>query len=688
MERSTPISPGSCLIGLIASGLLVVLVGCDEERLKTTDQSHAVVAVGRRESPAGEVQPRLTQIAQRLEGIEERLKEVGHDVQPTAAAGAVTPRAVARRAAARDSIRLPSEPLKGRIVFEEKHCVRCHSISGAGGSSGPDLAKTYFQGSFLDLACMLWNHIPDMVVEYKALNLAQPKFTDEEITSLISYLYYLRYLGNPGNVSDGEQLLKTKGCLTCHVAGQEPGENVGPGLDQITKYASPIYMAQAIWNHEPQMQAMMDKMGVVRPTFDGQEISDLSAYVRAVSRWTNQERAYLSPGNPRQGKKVFQDKGCVNCHSGSQTGGQGPILEDLPLHKNAADIAGMMWNHGDTMLRTMRAGQIPWPTFEGKEMADLIAYLYFAKFIEPAGEAASGKTLFQERQCSSCHSIKGVGGNLGPDLAESQSLSSEVTTLRAMLNHSEEMYETVLSKGKVWPLLNGKEMRDIFAYLGAVSGARADLLADARAPRGGQVVIDSQRLTQWIESSQEPAPDEPKPDEPTPDEPTPDQPKPDEPKPEEPIPPVKITVGPDASDVLKKLEIVDAFLLNTPGENYIEKLENALGSEQARHVVLAFNLDPECISVGDFTWSPRNTRGAKVLRIFIPTMLQAQVTVTLNGRTVWKPEALDGLNVLSPEIHSDADPVELSIEVEDRGVGDACGGVDDIYVLRPRPRGQ
>ena len=667
MERSTPIAPGSSLIGLIASGLLVVLVGCDEERLETTAQSHAVVAVGRRQSLADEVQPRLRQIAQRLEGIEERLKEVGHDVQPTA-------RAVAQRAADRDAIWLPSEPLKGRIVFEEKNCVRCHSISGAGGSSGPDLAKTYFQGSFLDLACMLWNHIPDMVVEYKALNLAQPTFTDEEITSLVSYLYYLRYLGNPGNVADGEQLLKTKGCLTCHIAGQQPGENVGPGLDQITKYASPIYMAQAIWNHEPQMQAMMDKMGVVRPTFAGQEISDLSAYVRAVSRWTNQERAYLSPGNPRQGKKVFRDKGCILCHSRSQTAGRiGPVLEDLPLHKSAADIAGMMWNHGDTMLRTMQAGQIPWPTFEGKEMADLIAYLYFAKFIEPPGDAASGKTLFQERQCSSCHSIKGVGGNLGPDLAESQALSSEVTTLRAMLNHSEEMYETVLAKGKVWPLLNGKDMRDIFAYLGAVSGARANLLADARAPRRGQVVIDSQKLTEWMESSQGPTPDKPTPDKPTP---------------EEPVPPVKIIAGPDSSEILKKFEVVDAFLLNTPGENYIQKLENALGNEQARRVVLAFNLDPECISVGDFTWSPRNTPRAEVFRIFIPTMLQARVTVTLNGQTVWEPEAIDGLNVLSPEIRSDADPVELSIKVEDRGVGDNCGGVDDIYVLRPRPPGQ
>ena len=664
-------------MSLIACGLLVVFAGCGEGILGTSDHRTAGTALEHKRSLADELLPRLTDIGERLAGIDHRLLNVGR------VAGESAPAKVAAQAVASDAwLWLPSEPLEGRIVTEEKDCLKCHSISGAGGSIGPDLAKTYFQGSFLDLGSMLWNHIPDMVVEYKALNLPQPRFSDGEITSLISYLYYLRYLGNPGNVANGEQLLKTKGCLNCHVAGQEKGGDVGPGLDRITKYASPIYMAQAIWNHQPQMQKMMDKMGVQRPTFDGQEISDLSAYLRAVSRWTDQERVYLSPGNPKQGKKVFEDKGCISCHSGPRNDGRmGPNLTALPLHKSAADIAGMMWNHGDVMLRTMEAGKIPWPTFEGKEMADLIAYLYFVKFVDPPGDVASGKTLFQEKQCASCHSIKGVGGTLGPNLARSPSISSDVATLRAMLNHAEEMSEAVLGRGEIWPLLDGQETRDIFAYLRAVGGKSHGVAARSPRPRvGGKVAIDGQKLAEWAQANEESAPPAA-----IPEKSAAEKSVPAESIPEEPIPVADSTKGRSPQGVPDAYEIVDALILMTPGNNLGEKLRNALGEEQTKRVIVAFYLKPECISKGNFTWSPRKLEGCKKVRVFIPTQIQAQIIVTLDGNTVWKSENLDGENVLSPEIKLDSGELKLSIEVQDRGVDDVYGGVDDVFVVRPKP---
>ena len=688
----------------------------------------ARTAIAGEKTPADEVRRKLAEIGEKLSRIEGRLEEENRNAAkpaPLAAAASAATNAAATNAAATNAAAtnaaagkavaysswLPSEPLEGRIVFEEKNCAVCHSISGSGGNIGPDLTKTYFHGSFLDLASMLWNHLPDMAIEYKALKLPQPRFTDEEVKSLISYLYYLRYLGNPGSVSKGEKLLEEKGCLNCHGARQEDGSPVGPELARIKEYASPIYMAQAIWNHEPQMQAMMDKMKIPRPTFDGQEISDLSAYMRAVSRKTNQQRFYLSPGNPEAGKKVFEGKGCVKCHSGGQGNGSvGPSLEALPLQKSASEIAGMMWNHGDEMLRTMKAGKIPWPILEGKEMADLIAYLYFIRFIDPPGDAANGKMLFQEKQCASCHSIKGVGGKFGPDLAQSPALSSNIATLRAMLNHSEEMSEAILDKGKIWPLLDGKEMRDIFSYLGMVSGRRVDVVD----VRGGRVAIGGGTPTTSANADtgpalQEPAPQEPSPQEttpqepPTPQDPTPQEPAPQDPAPQEPapqepaaqeplpkesIPAVARTSQSNLPGVPENYDTVDALLLMTPGESLIEKLKNALGEEQTKRVTLAFYLSPECISKGDFAWSPRKTAGSRKIRIFIPTLIQAQVTVTLDGKTVWKPDAKEGTNILSPEIDIGTDELKLIIKVEDRGSDDDYGGVDDIYILRPKPTDQ
>jgi cytochrome c2 len=307
-----------------------------------------------------------------------------------------------------------------------------------------------------------------MVVEYKRVNLIWPQFTDDEVTSLISYLYYLRYLGAPGSVSRGQGYLQSKSCLSCHSVGEEGGD-LGPELDRLKKYASPIYVVQAIWNHGPEMQEMMNDMGIPRPTFTGQEIADIGAYIRAVSKRTMRESVYLSPGDPNDGKVVFARKRCDACHSVHGVGGTaGPAMNDADLSMSATGIAAIMWNHGAEMLTTMKEERIRWPTFDGKEMADLIAYLYFVKFVDPPGHASRGQALFEEKLCVSCHSIEGVGGDIGPDLAERLSTRrTGVSVLATMINHAAKMSEKVLSQGEKWPVLTGQEMRDIFAYLGA-----------------------------------------------------------------------------------------------------------------------------------------------------------------------------------------------------------------------------
>lgn len=366
---------------------------------------------------------------------------------------------------------LPAEPLEGRVVFEQKHCNTCHSIGGAGGTIGPDLADQTFEGSFLDLASSLWNHIPDMIVEQTATNLDWPTFTTDEITHLIAYLYYLRYLGTPGDADAGERLFSAKGCEICHSVGRGGGGDAGPKLDRLVKYASPIYMIQSIWNHGPQMEERMRDLGIDRPRFDGQEIADLAAYIRSISELTVQEKVYMSPGDPRTGRRVFDEKGCIQCHETDGGGGDiGPALDDVDLSKSVTEIAAMMWNHADEMRAAMGQRRITWPTFEGKEMADLIAYLYFNNFMDPPGNPTRGEVLFQDRMCSSCHGLPGQGGDVGPDLADLEDPSSNVAILRAMFNHAEKMTETVLSEGKTWPVLTGSDMRDIFAYIASVNG--------------------------------------------------------------------------------------------------------------------------------------------------------------------------------------------------------------------------
>ncbi|MFQ5752862.1 MAG: c-type cytochrome, partial [bacterium] len=136
---------------------------------------------------------------------------------------------------------LPENPLKGRFVFEQKGCSSCHSIEGESGKIGPDLGQNKYYGSFLQLAGIMWNHAPDMLRRMRELELPYPEFSRTEMIELIAFLYYLRYLGEPGDLYRGKILVKEKKCLMCHSIGGKGG-NSAPAFDKLGKYISPLYM--------------------------------------------------------------------------------------------------------------------------------------------------------------------------------------------------------------------------------------------------------------------------------------------------------------------------------------------------------------------------------------------------------------------------------------------------------------
>lgn len=179
-------------------------------------------------------------------------------------------------------------------------------------------------------------------------------------------LLYYRYI-RPPSAGEGEMLFRTKQCVQCHGIGGYGG-TVGPDLSRVALPRKYGPIALAMWNHAPQMHRIMSVLSISLPHFEAQELADLLSYLSSLSM--------KRQGDPLTGAATFATKGCSGCHAvtvGATS--QGPNLTGLQGSFTPLSIARAMWNHGPAMLQRMEKSAISWPVFNGKELADTLAYL-------------------------------------------------------------------------------------------------------------------------------------------------------------------------------------------------------------------------------------------------------------------------------------------------------------------------
>jgi len=362
---------------------------------------------------------------------------------------------------------LPEDPTKGARLFMSKGCVRCHAFKGDGGKIGPDFGRVNLGDTQLDMAAKLWNHIPSMVAGMERVKMVKTNLTGQEFTEISAYLYFLKFFDEPGNPTRGRSIFNEKGCGSCHPLSGK-GKEGEAGLDQLPQNISPVFLTQSIWNHGPVMIAQMVKLGIKWPEFKETEMMDLLEYINSNAKGTK-EIAFVTPGNPREGKQVFAAKGCIKCHAIRGEGGK--EAEDLgkrakTFYKSLTQIASIMWNKGPTVLGKMSQTQLGIPKFTPKEMADLIAYLYFLHFIDDPGNAINGKRIFSESGCSKCHGFDGKPGEWKTiSLSKYDKAGSPMDIVAGIWNHSTEIDRAMREKGLSWPRLKKGEMADLLEFI-------------------------------------------------------------------------------------------------------------------------------------------------------------------------------------------------------------------------------
>ena len=364
---------------------------------------------------------------------------------------------------------LPEDPSKGAQLFKSKGCVTCHAIQGEGGTIGPDLARIYFGETQLDLVAAIWNHTPAMVAGIKQAGITYQTLTGQEITEITTYLYFLRFFDQPGTAAAGEVLFDQKGCMSCHpVLGR--GRDGAPGIDEFPRNASPVFLSQAMWNHSLRMMARMVRIGKRWPDFNETEMMDTIAYIRTRARGEDVPE-FIKAGSPKAGKAVFTAKGCANCHS---IHGEG-VKEGVDLGRRAesfytslSQIASSMWNKApEMMLFTIASTQCGVPRFEAKEMADLLAYLYFLHYTDEPGNASRGKKIFSSAGCAQCHSLTGEQGKLMSVELSKYRNSQPADIVAGIWNHRINMSKAATEKGISWPRLKSGEMKDLLEFIRA-----------------------------------------------------------------------------------------------------------------------------------------------------------------------------------------------------------------------------
>jgi len=272
------------------------------------------------------------------------------------------------------------------------------------------------------------------------------------MADLFAFLYFIRYMDEPGDPQKGKVLMETKNCSKCHtVGGATRGDPSRWGI-----YANSILWAQMMWNHAPQMEQEMRKKGIPWVEFKGNEMVDLIAYIRSFSG--KSEKIYLSPGDPASGEKLFTKRGCVQCHG---PGSELNLAKKKDFPKTLAQLAGMMWNHSHEMWKGMEAKGMERPLLSAQEMTDLVGYLFSVRYFDEPGDPGRGRTVFVKRQCNLCH----AKGSQKLDLSRLKGQISPIFMAQAMWNHGPEMLEKMRLAKVPWQKIDGKEMVDLMEYL-------------------------------------------------------------------------------------------------------------------------------------------------------------------------------------------------------------------------------
>jgi mono/diheme cytochrome c family protein len=221
-----------------------------------------------------------------------------------------------------------------------------------------------------------------------------------------------------------------------------------------------------MWNHGPAMMETMREKGIERPGFTGAELRDLIAFLMPRGGAGPEGPVYALPGRAEEGRKLFAEKRCTECHgAGTGPGRAAPDLVDRLVRRSPVEFAAAMWNKAPAMWAAQRAKGVPVPQLRAEEMADLVAYLYAVRYFAEPGSVQNGWAVATYKGCLVCHGLRGERGKPASDLGRAKGLDSPAGVLAALWNHAVVTPKAPSGQKTPWPEFRPEEMADLAAAL-------------------------------------------------------------------------------------------------------------------------------------------------------------------------------------------------------------------------------
>jgi cytochrome c2 len=261
----------------------------------------------------------------------------------------------------------PGDDVRGRAVFQEKGCIGCHGdiLDTRSGSrrnnKWPEIEDP------ITWAELMWNHSSEMDSAVSNRGIRWPTLSERDIVDLLTFLskssserqaFSNFTMGEPER---GRGLFE-RSCESCHSFGEGDKSKVNL-LARSRPSSFTDYLAD-MWNHAPAMRRRGGSTAKLNPG----EMGDLIAFLFS-------QRYFFEQGNVPRGRALFEAKGCAGCHEIRRRETGAPDLSQSTEVYSPITLTSAAWRHGPSMLATMREQHIPWPEFQGAEMADLISYL-------------------------------------------------------------------------------------------------------------------------------------------------------------------------------------------------------------------------------------------------------------------------------------------------------------------------